>query len=155
MELVAKIAGTAGIISVMTTVIANFLTLKDYTEIIKTFKGITIVCAGFLAVYFLPAIWFEELDGYVEDTWRLIAIVGILFVFGAIVTPILVKVAKGKLNKATPTVVVQQVDEAKLRQEIEAQVRAEIVREQQAGQTESPAQQTPPQDNQIDNNDDQ
>ena len=125
MRFIYQLAGTAGIISLTVTVVANLLHIKDYSMAIKYLRISGISSAIFLGVYFLPSIWFSEAN-YISDTWRLIAVVAIIFAFSTIVTPILVKITRNKLERATPA---PQMDEARLRQEIEAEVRAKIAQE--------------------------
>ncbi|MDR1969765.1 MAG: hypothetical protein LBQ11_00235 [Candidatus Nomurabacteria bacterium] len=137
MDLVGKIAITAGIISATSTVVANFLTIKNYSTAIKALRSMGISCAIFSGVYFMPAIWL--VSDYLEWSWRLFAIACIVLVFSCIVTPILAKVEKGKMQKPV-SVPAPLVDEAKLREEIEAKVRAEITAEREQAsqqQTES------------------
>ena len=126
MEFIYKLVGTAGIISATTTVVANFLNMKNYSSAIKALKITAISSAIFLGAYFLPAIWFED-GGYISDTWRLIAVVAIIFVFSSIITPILAKIAKNKEKNSNAA---PRVDEVQLREQIEAEVRAKIAQEQ-------------------------
>ena len=122
MELIIKIALTAGILSITTTIASNFLGIKNYTQAIGTLKNITTYSAATIGLYFLPAIWTEDAD-YIRESWRVITIFFIVLVFGSVVTPVLVRIAKAKTEKPLPQAT-NQVDEDKLRQEIEAKVRA-------------------------------
>ena len=127
MQDILKIIVTGVIVSITTTVIGAFLQIKNHSSILAVFKYTAIASAVFLGVYFLPAIWFEDGD-YIEDSWRLMAVVGIVFAFTSIVTPIVAKVQKSRSLKsaeANPA----PIDEAKLRKEIEAEVRAKIATE--------------------------
>lgn len=130
MQDILKIIVTGVIVSVTTTVIGAFLQIKNHSSILAVFKYTAIASAVFLGVYFLPAIWLEDGD-YIEDSWRLMAVVGIVFAFTSIVTPIVSKVQKAKSLKGVEAKETP-VDEAKLRQEIEAEVRAKIASEQSA-----------------------
>lgn len=125
MEALNTLSSTAIIISMVTTINSNFMNIKDYSPAIRYLRIAAISSATFLGVYFLPAVW--KLDSeYISSTWRLITIVSIVFVFSAIITPILAKVARNKTQATAP---VSPSDEARLRQEIEAEVRAKIAQE--------------------------
>ena len=125
---------TASILSMTTTAIANYLSIDAYSENIRRLRTLSVICASWIGVYFLPVIWFDE-DSYLELTWRLTAVVAILLVFSNITLPMLVKSELAKVRRersaqaqAAPTL---PIDEAKLRREIEAEVRAKIATEQQ------------------------
>lgn len=128
-ELIIKIALTAGIISITTTIASNFLGIKNYTQAIGTLKNITTYSAATIGLYFLPAIWTEGAN-YIHESWRFITIIFIIFVFSSIVTPILARIARSKTDR--PKAYPSPIDEKRLRQEIEAKVRAEIAAEQRA-----------------------
>ncbi|MCL2094569.1 hypothetical protein FWH13_00385 [Candidatus Saccharibacteria bacterium] len=137
MDVIYRIAGTAAIISATATVTANFLNIKNHTPTIKLLKTTVIASATFLGFYFLPAIWSSS--SYLSYTWRLAAVAAIIFVFSNIITLILTRIEKTKLQKSPPNrTSPQPIDETKLRQEIEAEVRAKIAAEQaeQADQNE-------------------
>jgi len=94
--MITRIAFTAFIVTVATTLINNFLNIKNYSRSVQISKIAAILSSIYLGLYFLPILWIEETGRYVEDTWRLTIVVSIVFVFSVIVTPILVKLSKSR-----------------------------------------------------------
>lgn len=127
-EVIFKTINTACVTSAVLTLVSNFSNFKNYTKSIAILKTVTIITGGMLGSYEVGVIVFNDEVG--GDFWRVLAVLGIVLVFGLIVTPILVKINKKKVE--TPAPAVQPIDEAALRAQIEQEVRAKIAAEQAA-----------------------
>ena len=125
LDLVYKIIVTASIVSIVTTIVANLLMIEQRSLSIKALRVLSIISITILGIYFLPPLWFH-IDSYFELTWRIIAVVAILFVFSCCVLPVLMRAETNKLQKPST-----HIDEAAIRREIETEVRAKLAHEQQ------------------------
>lgn len=93
---ISRIAITAFIVTVTTTIIANLLNIKNYSLSVQISKIAAILSSTYLGIYFLPILWIDESGRYIENTWRLTIVVSIIFVFSVVVTPVLVKLSKAR-----------------------------------------------------------
>ena len=131
-EVILKIINTACVTSAVLTLISNFMSFKNYTPAIRVLKITTMACGVLLGTYEIGAVFFNRtING---EFWRVLAIVGIILVFGLIVTPIMVRISRKQEEASVDNNQRETVDEAVLRAQIEQEVRAEIAAEQAAGQ---------------------
>lgn len=149
-----KLVAIAGIISVVTTLAASFLNIKNYSPILRWLKIVTIVCAVGLGIFFIICLLFDAWPEW--EVWRLLAMMAIVMVFGLIVTPIVAKVQSKRekdamrvtyagvgtttnmnTSEATPVIATdtQQISEqmeSRLRRQIERELRVKIEAEVRA-----------------------
>ncbi|MBO4855660.1 hypothetical protein J5500_04655 [Candidatus Saccharibacteria bacterium] len=132
-----KIIGDSIILAVFLTLLANYLSFKSRTTAIAAIKTTALVCGAILAILGIAEISFEgfKLD---EMTAKLMGIIGIVFAFSVITTPILVRGQKKKSGKnemiedenaneiAPKEPLSQVVNEAELRKRIELELRTQI-----------------------------
>ena len=100
-EISWKTVATAGALAILLTLIANYVIFENYNNAIRALKVTAIVCGILLVSTLILTLDFEVRD-LGETFWKLMAIVGIVFVFAVIITPILVKVQKKKLEAEKP-----------------------------------------------------
>ncbi len=157
-KVVWKTINTAGMVAVLATLIANYMSIAVVTSGIQVMRKLTIVMASILVFIELLVVDFEV---RIEDEaiLRIIGVFVILMILGLLVTPILVKMAKKKegiddgskedipiAKPITAPLDKKQIEmdlraqieaelrpkiEAELRERIEKEVRAEIAAEQE------------------------
>lgn len=127
-EILWRTIWTFTILSICLTLTGSFLAMKSNSPGFHTTRTAAIVSAWLLYLYILPAILEIQEPGYLGDSWQLIAIASIVFVFCAISTPILAKLKPSKQTSNDDTY--REQIRAELRAEIEAEVRAELKLEQ-------------------------
>ena len=123
------------ILAIILTTIAEYLGYENYTSAIRGMKYTTIALAITIGGYILLLINFGEFSLIGPITVRVLAVGFIVLIFCAIVTPVLVRVQKRKLNPpataaATTTSNEQQaavpvIDEKAIKERIRAEVEAE------------------------------
>ena len=124
------------ILAIILTTIAEYLGYENYTSAIRGLKYTTIALAITIGGYILLLVNAEGISGLIGPiTVRALAVGFIVLIFCAIVTPVLVRVQKRKLNppatKATATTSTEQqsavpvVDENAIKERIRAEVEAE------------------------------
>lgn len=130
-SIVWRLVGVAVTISLCCTILSNFLVMKKSTPAISILQKTTITLTSILGIYVLCCIIADKM--LLDDCWQLLAVMAIIEIFGLVVTPILAKVHKSQeMKQALRAQVAPSIDEQKLRAEIEQEVRAKILAEQQA-----------------------
>lgn len=127
-KVVWKTINTAGMIAVLATLIANYMSIEVMTSGIRIMRKLTIVMASILVFIELLVVDFEV---KIEDeaVLRAIGVFAILMVLGLLVTPILVKMTKkkGEINDSDKDVSVAKPITSPLgKKQIEADLRAQI-----------------------------
>lgn len=115
---------TFTILSICLTLTGSFLAMKSSSPGFQAARTTAIISAWLLYLYILPAILEIREPDYLGDSWQLIAIASIVFVFCAISTPILAKLRPS--NQASGDDAYREQIRAELRAEVEAEVRAEL-----------------------------
>ena len=90
-----KTLATTGALVVLLTIIANYVAFENYTNVIRVLKITAISCGIVLASIFISVLDFD-IDDLSQIFWKIVAIVGVVFAFALVVTPILVMVKKKK-----------------------------------------------------------
>lgn len=132
-EAIVKWSITMFVVTLVTSLMARFVTFKDVNSLVAGLKVLTMVSAGMFGLVSVAMIWSRH-GG--SDLWRLWLVAIILMILGAIVTPLLIWIENNKsrqVNNANSGNL-SSVDEQRLRQQIEAEVRAKIMAEQQEKQ---------------------
>lgn len=119
-------------VAIASTIISRFVCFyRIKNSAIQALASLTIISSTILSLLWLINIWFSPHGAF---PWQLYAIFSIFLVFGAIITPILVKVR----HSNPPQEKEPSLSREELRAEIEREVRAQIAAEQAIAQNPKP-----------------
>ena len=134
-EISWKLIANGIIVAIYLTLLANYTSFKSKTKSIIVMKMLALISGAILAIFLISQITINNIH-IDETTAKLLAILGIVFIFCLITTPILVRAEKKKRGKndmieeeepaVAPAPKPVAVDEAALRQKIEAELRPKI-----------------------------